>query len=243
MPFKQDTIYATQQDRVADFVFDHRIAAVFQDMIRRSVPGYATLLSMLPVFAREYVRENSLCYDLGCSLGASALALRSGIQHKGCRIVAVDSAPAMLDRFRSILELDSSTVPVEMVCDDVRNVEISNASVVAMNFTMQFIPLPDRLALLTKVCDGLLPGGVLLLSEKIRFADKWQQETHTALHHAFKKANGYSELEISQKRSALEKVLLPETLASHQERLGAAGFASCDVWFQCFNFASIMAVK
>jgi len=54
---------------------------------------------------------------------------------------------------------------------------------------------------------------------------------------------GYSKLEISQKRAALENVLLPETLEAHRSRLDTIGFDAVDVWFQCFNFASMVAFK
>jgi len=108
---------------------------------------------------------------------------------------------------------------------------------------LQFIPLEDRIGLLQKIYQGLLPGGILILSEKLKFDDERQQELQTQMHHAFKKAQGYSDLEISQKRTALENVLIPETFARHQSRLLQAGFSSAEVWFQYFNFASIIALK
>ena len=97
--------------------------------------------------------------------------------------------------------------------------------------------------MLARIAAGLRPGGVLVLSEKVSFADPALDALNIDLHHQFKRANGYSELEVAQKRSALENVLLPETLDVHRERCRAAGFASCDVWFQCFNFASLIALK
>ena len=114
---------------------------------------------------------------------------------------------------------------------------------VVLNFTLQFVPEDQRQALCQRISDAMLPGGILILSEKIQFADAHLQELNTDLHHAFKRANGYSDLEVAQKRSALENVLMPETLSAHQQRLKACGFSSVDVWFQCFNFASMVAIK
>ena len=121
--------------------------------------------------------------------------------------------------------------------------DITNASVVVLNFTLQFIPLESRLPLLSRIAKGLEPGGVLLLSEKIRFEDEITQQDLTDLHHDFKKANGYSDLEVSQKRAAIENVLLPESIQEHRERLNQAGFDHSEVWLQCFNFASLLAIK
>ncbi|RMF43138.1 MAG: carboxy-S-adenosyl-L-methionine synthase CmoA, partial [Planctomycetota bacterium] len=133
--------------------------------------------------------------------------------------------------------------PIDVRLEDVRHTEITNASLVIMNLTLQFIPLEDRGDLIQRIHEGLLPGGALLLSEKVRFDDPATQYWMTELHHDFKRAQGYSDLEIAQKRQALENTLLPETVAAHQQRLINAGFAIAPVWFQCFNFVSLLAIK
>lgn len=170
--------------------------------------------------------------------------MRQRINRPECDIIAVDNSPAMIERARELLARDlAPTVAVTMICADLQEVSIENASVVVLNFTLQFIPPAGRLALIRRIHAGLRPGGILILSEKIAFGDPQRQQFHEELHHDFKRANGYSDLEISQKRSALEKVMIPETLACHYERLQAAGFSASDLWFQCFNFASLVAIK
>ncbi len=241
---KQDAIYASPLDEIIDFRFDERVVDVFPDMIQRSVPGYGTLISTIGVLAARYAQADSHCYDLGCSLGAVTLSMRHHIKQTGCDIIAVDNSKAMIERGEQLLQLDTnSSVPVTMQCADIQDVDINNASVVVLNFTLQFIPLADRLALIERIYKGLLPGGILILSEKIAFDDPKHNDFHIDVHHDFKRANGYSDLEISQKRSALENVLIPETLPEHTQRLNDAGFDFVDTWFQCFNFISIVAVK
>ena len=132
---------------------------------------------------------------------------------------------------------------MEVIEEDILTTEIANASVVVLNFTLQFITPEDRSVLLERIADGMRPGGVLILSEKVVFDDEHLDKLLSDMHHEFKRAHGYSDLEISQKRSALENVLIPETIATHRERLARVGFASVDVWFQCFNFMSMLAVK
>jgi tRNA (cmo5U34)-methyltransferase len=239
----KDAIYATPQEHIVDFAFDERVASVFPDMIRRSVPGYGDIISLLGLFAEQYARDGSNLYDLGCSLGAATLSLRHRIRAGSCRIIAVDNAEAMVKRCRETIANDLSPTPVEVVCADIRDVAIENASVVVLNFTLQFLPQEERLTLLKKIQKGLLPGGVLVLSEKVRFNDEQSQTFEESMHLAFKRANGYSEMEISQKRQALENVLIPETVSQHCERLTASGFSRAEPWFQAFNFASIAAFK
>ncbi len=225
-----------------DFVFDEKVAAVFEDMIHRSVPGYTTIIAMTASLAEKYSRPGTRIYDLGCSLGAASLAIRRRLRGRNQEIVAVDNSAPMLEDLRSRLAALGGG-PVECLLADVRDCAIKNASVVILNFTLQFIPPADRGRLLRRVYEGMIPGGVLVLSEKIVVEDPLLDDLHIEMHHQFKRDMGYSKLEISRKRTALEKVLLPETTAAHRARLAAAGFESVEQWFQCFNFVSMVASK
>ncbi len=239
---KQDQIYASERP-VQDFVFDEKVADVFADMINRSVPGYATIISMIGMLADRYCTPGSRIYDLGCSLGGAALSMTHHISHNDYRMLAVDNSRAMIERFRAALDAQPDMTNVELICADVDDIEITDASVVVLNFTLQFIAPERRVGLIRRIYEGMRPGGILILSEKIRFADTHLNELLIDMYHQFKQAQGYSQLEISQKRSALENVLIPETIAAHKQRMHEAGFSSCDTWFQCFNFASMVAFK
>lgn len=243
MTDRRDTLFANEQAMIVDFAFDEKVAAVFPDMIRRSVPGYGEIITFIGLFAERYALPGSRIYDLGCSLGAATLSMRRRIPHQDCRIVSVDNAEAMVEQCREHVASDSGRIPVEVRCDDVRDVNIENASVVVLNFTLQFLPPEQRLPLLQAIHAGLLPGGVLILSEKMNFANDLSQDFHTGMHLAFKRANGYSDLEISHKRSALENVLIPDTFEQHVERLRWAGFSRVERWYQCFNFQSLIAFR
>jgi tRNA (cmo5U34)-methyltransferase len=246
MAKKQDEIYASTLKEVIDFKFDERVVSVFPDMIQRSVPGYKTLISSIGILAGRYAQDDTHCYDLGCSLGAVSLSMRQRLGTISCEIIAVDNSPEMIAQGQLLLEAESKqgeAVPIKMVCSDIDKVEIYNASVVVLNFTLQFIAVEERLALVERIYNGLVPGGVLILSEKLAFDEQTQSDFMIDAHHDFKRDNGYSNLEISQKRTALEKVMVPETLTCHKQRLSDAGFGFNSVWFQCFNFTSIIAIK
>jgi tRNA (cmo5U34)-methyltransferase len=238
----RDAVYAAPREQVEAFRFDAAVAGVFADMIARSVPGYALTLQMIAVAAREFARPGSRCFDLGCSLGASTLAIARQAP-AGCRVVGVDSSPDMVARCREILAAEAPELPVEIRCEDVCDTEVRDASLVAMNFTLQFVPLAARDALLARIAGGIRPGGCLILSEKLAFEDPAEQELLQRLHHDFKQLQGYSGLEVAQKRAALENVLVPETLQTHRRRLRAAGFGRVTVWLQCLNFLSLLAEK
>lgn len=238
-----DKIYAQAYEHITDFQFDHRVAGVFSDMIRRSVPGYGQIINTIGQLAKKYVTPETNIYDLGSSLGAATLSVRRQIEGRNCQIIAVDNSSSMIERCQENLQAYVSDTDVNLVCADIQKIDINNASMVILNFTLQFISPADRNILIKKIYDGMNPGGILVLSEKLQFDDNLIHELLDTLHLDFKRANGYSELEISQKRSALENVMLPDSLHDHELRIKNAGFAHFNPWFQCFNFASMVAIK
>jgi tRNA (cmo5U34)-methyltransferase len=235
----RDEVFRNPRNQIVDFVFDESVAAAFPDMIRRSVPGYETVIPITGLIAARHARSGGKCYDLGCSLGATAKAILQQLETPDCRVVAVDNSAAMLDRARA---LHGDEPRIEWVQADVRDVPIKNACAVVMNYTLQFVPRDDRLPLLRRIREGIDPSGVLIVSEKVRFADDWEQNYFDHTHVAYKRANGYSALEVAQKRTALEKVLVPDRIEYHEARFRAAGFGRVHTWFRCLNWVSFVAM-
>ena len=243
----KDSIYAEPISSIKKFEFDESVVQVFEDMIQRSVPGYLTIISQIGLLAEKFAQADSYCYDLGCSLGAASIAMAEGMANQehlqDCNIIAIDNSPAMISKAQDYLERTPHNNRIKLECNNIEEMNFKNASIIVMNFTLQFIPIEKRKAIIQKIHQDLLPGGLLILSEKITFEDNDLQSLNTELHHRFKQANNYSQLEIAQKRAALDNTLHPETIADHQERMLSAGFKSAEVWFQCFNFTSMLAVK
>jgi tRNA (cmo5U34)-methyltransferase len=241
-----DNIYQQETDE-KPFRFNEDVARVFPDMLRRSIPGYAATIEAIGSLAARYVQQDTRCYDLGCSLGAATLAMRQGIDRSGCRIVAVDTAPAMTERCRELIAEDdrqfSPETKVEILEADIRDIEISNASMVVLNYTLQFLAMDDRSALMRSIYDGMNDGGLLVLSEKVVDENSEMEQLLVDLHHEHKRRNDYSAMEVARKRAAIENVLVPETVAAHRERLDNAGFSRSAVWLRYFNFVSIIALK
>ncbi|WP_018981594.1 carboxy-S-adenosyl-L-methionine synthase CmoA [Salinimonas chungwhensis] len=240
---KQDTIFANPMDTVEDFKFDEAVADVFPDMIQRSVPGYQTIVNTIGELAARYVGSATNVYDLGCSLGAASLSIARATSDTPCDIFAIDASQAMTERCARMVRSFSLPNPIDVKCQMAQDTEIVNASMVVMNFTLQFIPPDNRLAILKKIFDGMNEGGILVLSEKISHPTLSGNELLIDLHHQFKRDNGYSELEVSQKRAALENVMLTDTFETHESRLKEAGFMDVVMWYKCYNFMSLVAIK
>ena len=241
---RRDRLFERPQDLV-DFRFDADVVDVFPDMIRRSVPGYETAVTLSAWLASRHLSAGARCYDLGCSLLATSLALSHWGASASPHIVAVDNSAAMIERAHELLVAlrDAGQAPdIELVEADIEDVAIEDAAAVVMNFTLQFVAPGRRAALLQGIRRGLRADGALVVSEKLLFDDAAEQDYLEAAHLDFKRANGYSDTEIDGKRTALENVMQPDTEARLRARLQAAGFTRVYTWFRCLNWISVIAL-
>lgn len=232
---QRDRLFAERGDLV-DFVFDSSVAEVFPDMIRRSVPGYDVVAPLSGLIAAKHLPRGGRCYDLGCSLGAVAHAVLRAVGDMPCEIIAVDNSAAMLEKARAVATRAGVDERIRWVQADVRDLPLEEAAVVVANYTLQFLPPADRLPLLRRIRGVLANTGVLVLAEKLAAGEYFED-----VHLRFKRANGYSELELAQKRDALEDVMRIDSEQTHLERLRSAGFAHTSVWFRCLNWGSFLA--
>ena len=227
----------------SSFSFNQEVTEVFPDMLERSIPGYRTTINSIKYLASEYSRKGTNCYDLGCSLGASSIALGEGAFANDCSIIAVDKSTPMTKRFSEIIKQEKLDLNIQILNEDVLDTQITNASIVIMNFTLQFIRKQDRQLVLDKIYNGLNDGGLLILSEKITQGDKKINNLLIDLHENFKLENLYTREEIENKKESIKNVLVEDDIETHQSRLSKSGFTKFGIWLQHFNFASFVAIK
>ena len=239
----EDQLFANKQPLVKDFTFNKETAQVFDDMLQRSVPFYAEVQRMMGEIAAEFAVEGTRLYDLGCSTGTTLLTL-DPVVPAGVSFVGVDSSPEMLERARAKLTQAGLTRAYELQCADLNNgVHITNASMVIMNLTLQFVRPLYRQKLITTIANGMRQDGCLILIEKVLSRHSTLNRFFIKYYYAFKQRHGYSELEISQKREALENVLIPYRVEENMELLLSHGFSQCDVFFKWHNFCGLIALK
>ena len=236
-----DRIFREKTDEVSSFSFDSDVALVFDDMAQRSIPLYAELQRFTARLAESVAVPDSNIYDLGCATGTTLLCLASRLNDPSVRIIGIDNSGPMLDRCRARLERYGYHERVETVCADVGEFPLEKASLVIAHYTLQFLPPARRLQLLKHIRSALIPGGVLLLSEKATHDDAPLDSILTGLYYDFKKRNGYSELEIAQKRDALENVLIPFSVSKTEELLRSAGFDRQELLAKCYQFCTFLA--
>lgn len=235
-----DRIYANAEGTPPPFEFDGAVASVFPNMIERSVPGYLESLDLIALATQQFGQPNTTFYDLGCSRGAATLAM---LKHKPEHVIihGVDQSEAMISLAHSELHGWIERGEVELHAADLLDFNIAQASLVVMNYTLQFIAQPERQPLLTRLFDGMVSGGALILSEKV-IDTPASQPVLEQLHLSFKRSRGYSDLEIAQKREALMDVLIPETIPDHISRLSEIGFNAM-LLAKSINFCTFLAVK
>jgi tRNA (cmo5U34)-methyltransferase len=228
---------------VTDFKFGEKVAAVFDDMLDRSVPFYPEIQRMIAEMAVDFATQDSNIYDLGCSTGTTLLNLDAAVETR-VKLIGVDSSEDMLKRCRQKLAERGLKHEYDLVCADLnRGILIQNASMVMMVLTLQFIRPLYRETLVKMICDGLNENGCLVLVEKVLGEDSVFNRLFIKYYYDMKRSHGYSQLEISQKREALENVLVPYKLLENREMLLRVGFRYCDVFFKWYNFCGLIAIK
>ncbi|OUR69972.1 carboxy-S-adenosyl-L-methionine synthase CmoA [Arcobacter sp. 31_11_sub10_T18] len=222
------------------FEFDEEVAAVFDDMLDRSVPFYKEMLSLTTNFALEYLNPNDRVYDLGCSTASTLIELHKK-SHFPLQLIGIDNSQAMLNR--AIHKCKAYGLDIEFLCGDIHDVNFKNSQVMISNYTLQFIRPLQREKLIQKIYNALSDDGIFIFSEKIISHDKSLNKQLIDEYYKFKIKQGYSEFEISQKREALENVLIPYTEEENKKMLLDAGFKTCETLFKWVNFATFIAKK
>ncbi|MAZ10960.1 MAG: carboxy-S-adenosyl-L-methionine synthase CmoA [Sutterellaceae bacterium] len=242
----RDTLFTDDSKTIDDFNFDETTAAVFDDMLDRSIPHYRELQRMMGEIAAEFSQPNTAVYDLGCSTGITLDTIRHAIAATGkpVNLVGLDYSEPMLDRARErFAALPDKERPGLAVADLNYGCVIQNASVVVLNLTLQFIRPLYRDRLIRQIAEGLDDNGCLILVEKVLSSDSQLNRLFIKLYYDMKRRNGYSDTEIARKREALENVLIPYRIEENVELLTRNGFAAADTFFKWYNFAGIVAVK
>lgn len=238
-----DNIFKTRQERSSDFKFDASVVNVFDDMVVRSVPFYLEFQRMITEIANDFAKPDTSLYDLGCSTGTTMISLNK-VLVPSIKFVGIDNSAEMLDVCKKNFESEGFFRQYDLQnCDLNRSFEIENASVVVLCLALQFIRPVYRFKLLQSVCKQLNPGGCLILVEKILAEEPNFNKVMIKYYYDFKRRNNYDDMEISQKREALENVLIPYKLSENIEMLMEAGYSSIETFFKWYNFAGIVAFK
>ncbi len=220
-----------------NFIFNDKVASVFDDMLNRSVPFYSEVTRMTVELIASRHKKGGHIIDMGTSLGTTLLALRHALPD--AKLTGVDSSKSMLKK----AEVNLKDCNCRLIESKIEDFDIPKCEAIILNYTFQFIPPVKRKNLLKKIHKALNSGGILILSEKVKSGKKKIDDLTIDLYHNFKKRNGYSELEIAKKREALEKVLRSSTVDNYSSQLKSAAFSHVDIFFKWHNFASFMAIK
>lgn len=238
-----DKIFKNKVEQSSDFKFDASVANVFDDMVVRSVPFYLEFQRMITELAKDYAIPNSSLYDLGCSTGTTMLSLNK-VLDESVKFVGVDNSLEMLEMCRENFKKEGFTRQHELLAIDLnKTFEIKEASVVVLCLSLQFIRPVHRYKLLQSIYRQMNYGGCIILIEKILSENAEFNRQSIKYYYDFKRRNSYDDMEIAQKREALENVLIPYKLGENIEMLTEARFRSVETFFKWHNFAGIVGFK
>lgn len=240
---RKDTVFQENTASINDFSFNARVADVFDDMVSRSVPFYAEIQRMTCELAKDFAQPNTNLYDIGCSTATTLLALDPHLP-SSVRFVGIDNSADMLAKAKQKIEATNPERQFELMQADLhQGLFLENASVVTMLLTLQFVRPLYRERVMQMMYQALNEQGCLILVEKLTSEDTIFNRLFIDHYYDYKRRNGYSEIEISQKREALENVLIPYRLGENETLLREVGFRHVESFFRWYNFCGIIAVK
>jgi len=222
------------------FEFDEEVAAVFDDMLLRSVPFYSESQKITEFFVLKNLADGGTMYDLGCSTASLLLNIHRKLSFEAT-LIGLDNSEAMLNQARKKCEAYGAKIEVKNA--DILEYEYEKADVFVSNYTLQFIRPLVREELVKKIALSLKKDGIFMFSEKVISHHSKLNKDLIECYYDFKKEQGYSEYEIMQKREALENVLVPYSEEENIKMALNSGFSHCEVVFRWANFATFMAIK
>ncbi|HPF98845.1 MAG TPA: carboxy-S-adenosyl-L-methionine synthase CmoA [Kiritimatiellia bacterium] len=239
----KDRLFAEKRDLIQNFDFGKNTANVFDDMLDRSVPFYEEIQRMTGDLCADFAVPGTNIYDLGCSTCNTFFAIEKNIP-ADCTCVGLDSSPEMIEKAREKLAARKFSRPFQLERSDLnQGVTITNASVVILTLTLQFVRPLFRQKVIESIVSGLNPDGCLILVEKVLTENSTINRLFIKHYYEMKKRNGYTEMEIAQKREALENILIPYHYDENRRLLLDHGFRACDIFFRWYNFCGIVAIK
>lgn len=239
----KDKIFVKKKE-TSDFSFDEKVTSVFDDMLKRSVPLYSEIQRMMVELAARFAKDNSEIYDLGCSTGTTMSKIAEKIKSKKIKIIGIDNSIPMLKYAEKKLKKNGYWNRCELRKGDLNQpIVLNRPSVILLSLTLQFARPLQRESLIRQIYESLIKGGCLILVEKVLGNDSLTNRLFIDLYYAFKKRKGYSQLEIAQKREALENVLIPYRFEENVMLLRRNGFPIVDIFFKWYNFVGIIGIK
>jgi len=238
-----DQFFANEMS-AKDFSFDEKVASVFDDMVSRSVPMYGETMSAALDLAANFVEQGSNIYDIGTATGTLLIEFDRILGKTDVNLIGIDNSEAMVKQAQEKIDQKEFNNNIELIVGDMeKKLGLNNASVVFMNYTLQFIRPLHRESVIRQIYESLNDNGCLILVEKVLGNDSLFNRLYIDLYYKYKHQVGYSDKEIKQKREALENVLIPYRIDENLELLKRCGFSSSDIFFKWYNFAGFVAVK
>lgn len=222
--------------------FTQEVADVFENMLERSIPELDGMRDVVTRLACKFALPNTQVIDLGCSAGGSLIPI---IREKGRTVsyIGVENSVPMIEKAEELI--GALNVDYLLQNMDLRSQfpQADNCSVILSVLTLQFIPMEHRQSLLHRVISSLNSGGAFVLVEKVLGNDHFLNDLMTTLYQQMKRDNGYSEVQIAEKKRSLENALVPVSARSNEELLRSAGFKHVECIWRNLQFVGWIAVK
>lgn len=213
--------------------FTQDVVDVFPEHVRASVPFYDAIQDLVAEAADWLLPHEGLLADLGASTGTTVDRITHRHPHRRLRAVLYDVEKTMLDKAADNLR-EAPADRIEYVQARIQDAPLqhTDADLTVSLFTLQFLPLRDRVSALRNARLAATETGALIVAEKVRPSDSRWSEIANDASHDWKAAHGIPDTAIRAKARALRGVLAPHPHSTLVQVVTAAGWCAPEVLFR-----------
>jgi tRNA (cmo5U34)-methyltransferase len=223
----------------ADWKFNGRMVENFETHVRKSVPLYEEGHELITKLSDYFVKNDSICYELGSSTGVLSYRLAKHHEFRDAKFIGIEIEDDMVKKSKELYQNPN----LSFICDDMNSIELEKSDLIVSYYTIQFIHPKLRQQLIDKIYDSLNWGGAFIMYEKVRANDARFQDIISNLYMEYKLDQGYEAEEIIAKAKSLKGVLEPFSTEGNIDMLKRAGFVDILTVQKYMNFEGFLVIK
>jgi tRNA (cmo5U34)-methyltransferase len=219
--------------------FGGKVPNKFESHIAKSVPLYLEGHQIIVRLSDYFLKEESVCYDIGCSTGNLLNKISQHTNKKKIKLYGIEKEKSMYKYASSKIKEKN----IKFINKDFRSIATKKSDLIISYYTLQFINPSIRQNILTKIFKTLNWGGAFIMFEKIRGNDARFDNMLNSLYLDFKEDNKLSVKDILLKSKSLRGVLEPFSDSGNLGLIKRAGFKDVQTIMQSLCFKGYLCIK
>lgn len=138
--------------------FKGQVTNIFDEHVEKSVPLYHEGHRLIKSLSDFFIRDGSVCYEIGCSTGTLSYMLATHHSTKNAYFIGIDKEIDMIRKAKDKYD-KYNLEKLSFICEDIITFEFDAADFIVSFYTLQFVEIKYRKNILYKIYNSLERGG------------------------------------------------------------------------------------